>query len=164
MLPPGLTRYRDTKRAFSLALPDAWARNASADGMALVALETGEDTPFRANLVVTVEDVMEGTDLRSWQMAVDEVMPSALDDYLLLDLELTEVGGIPALRRLAHYLSEAGQALTMEQWAIAAGGRGYTLTATAHTLAYDSQADFFAFVAYSFRVAANASVPAGDAR
>ena len=55
-------RYRHPELGFELTLPDDSELRDDMDGMALVAVEPGEPSSgFRANLVVTVEEVASGT-------------------------------------------------------------------------------------------------------
>jgi hypothetical protein len=79
------------------------------------------------------------------------VLPRALGDYLLVDLERVEIDGHPGGRRLAHHVDEAGRALTLEQWFVLDGDRGWTLTATVDTLRYDELADTCATAAAGWR-------------
>lgn len=110
-------------------------------GVCAVALEPSEqDGAFRTNLVVTVSSV--DTDLESWQGAADDLLAEVLDDYRLLDLELVEVAGRPALRRLGHHRVD-GRGVTLEQWSTLVGTRGHTFTFTAGDLAYNTAADVF---------------------
>lgn len=133
---------------FTLPLPAGWDRAEDPrPGVAVVAAEPDSDLGFRANVVVTVDELPADMDLHSWQAATDTMLPRALEDYLLLDLEHTELGGRPVVRRLAHHLVSGSGAVTMEQWASTRDGWGYTLTASVATMAYDSLADGFAEIA-----------------
>jgi hypothetical protein len=105
---------------------------------------------FRGNLVLTC-DALGGLTFRDWQVASDQVLPTMLQDYVLVDLERIELDGRPGGRRLAHHVDQAARALTMEQWFVADGDRGWTLTATVETWSYDGLADELAEVAASWR-------------
>ena len=105
---------------------------------------------FRANAVLTCDDAT-GMSFRDWQVATDEVLPRALGDYLVVDLEKLQVDGCPGGRRLAHHVDDSGRALTMEQWFTLDGDRGWTLTATCETWAYDEVAEVFAALASTWR-------------
>lgn len=143
----GLVEYRHPL-GFTLPLPGGWERAEDPrPGVAVVAAEPTSDLGFRANVVVTVDDLPADMDLHSWQAATDTMLPRALQDYLLLDLEHAELGGRPVVRRLAHHLVVGSGAVTMEQWASTSGGTGYTLTASVATMGYDSLADGFAEIA-----------------
>jgi hypothetical protein len=113
-------------------------------------LDLDDPGRFRANLVLTCDDTTAMT-FRDWQAATDEVLPHVLDDYLLVDLERIELDGHPGGRRLAHHADAAGRALTMEQWFVLDGDRGWTLTATCETWSYDELAEAFAAVAEAWR-------------
>lgn len=105
---------------------------------------------FRGNLVLT-SDALGSLTFRDWQVASDQVLPTMLQDYVLVDLERIELDGRPGGRRLAHHVDQAARALTMEQWFVADGDRGWTLTATVETWFYDGLADELAEVAASWR-------------
>ncbi len=148
---PGLEVYSDVDAGFSLPLPRTWLRVERPEPpVALVALEPPHDG-FRASLVVTVEALPEGGDLERWQAGSDELLARTLTDYLLIDREHVQRDGrTVVVRRLAQYLHQDSVAVTVEQWAQTAAGRGYTLTATVATMAYDSLADLFDQVAGRF--------------
>ena len=112
-------------------------------------LDLDDPTRFRANLVLTCDDTTDMT-FRDWQVATDEVLPHVLDDYLLVDLERLELDGRPGGRRLAHHVDDAGRALTMEQWFVLDGDRGWTLTGTCETWSYDELAEAFAATAQTW--------------
>lgn len=138
---------------FAVAVPAEWTVQVDPEpGLALVALEGAPDPwGFRTNVVVTVEPLDAGMTLRAWQDGADLQLPEALRDYLPLDAEPVRVGEQAGLRRLAHHDAQ-GRAVTMEQWTVAAGRRGYTLTATVSTLAYPTAADQLADIGATFRV------------
>lgn len=115
---------------------------------------------FRANLVLTCDDA-SGMTFRDWQVATDELLPRTLDDYLLIDLEKLEIDGLPGGRRLAHHVDAAGRALTMEQWFTLDHDRGWSLTATVETWAYDELADGLAAVAGEWHPVSGGDADAG---
>ncbi|MGH8867256.1 MAG: hypothetical protein ACRDYU_04585 [Actinomycetes bacterium] len=145
--------YRHLRTGFAVSLPEGWDHvDDPQPGVALVALEPDRGTGFRANLVVTVDEVPDGVDLAGWQAGCDELLARTLVDYLLLDLHtVSNERGPAAVHRLAHHLVNDAEAVTMAQWAVLRGRTGLTLTASAATLAYDSLADTFAAVAGGFR-------------
>jgi hypothetical protein len=148
---PGIVVYRHPAGGFALPLPEQWERiEGPAPGVALVAVEPGEGERFRANVVVTVEELDGGIDLEGWQASTDEHLPGSLFDYLLLDRERMQLNGRDALRRLAHHARPETGSITMEQWAVLARGRGVTLTASCSTLEYDNLAGAFAGIAGEF--------------
>ena len=136
------------------ALPDGWDKLAQAPtGTVWAAVEPADaDDPrrFRANLVLTCDD-LGGLSFRDWQVGTDETLPRMLQDLLVVDLERLEIDGGPAGRRLAHHVDADGRALTMEQWFVQDGDRGWTLTGTAETWDYDAVADSWTDVAAAWR-------------
>lgn len=107
---------------------------------------------FRANVVLVREDLGD-LDFRAWQTAADEVMPSTLTDYLLLDLEHVEVAGRPGGRRLAHHVEPGGRAVVMEQWFTCQARTGYTVTTTVDVHRFDPLADLLAGIGASLEIA-----------
>lgn len=105
-----------------------------ANGVVLVSLQPATDG-FRANHVWTLDRLPADMDLRSWQLGNDQLLSLTLDEYVLLDLERTEVDGYDAVRRLACH-SVQGEAVTMTQLAFIFGGIGVTLTSTVSTMRY----------------------------
>lgn len=145
---PGIVVYRHPSAGFTLPLPEAWERlEGPSPGIALVALEPERGGRFRANVVVTVEELADGLDLEGWQASTDGHLPTALDGYLLLDRERTALNGRDVIRRLAHHARPETGSITMEQWALAVGRVGLTLTASTSTLDYDSVASLFGGIA-----------------
>ncbi len=157
----GLTGYVHPS-GFSMPVPPGWdTAEDPAPGVALVAAEP-DNGGFRANLVVTVDELPADLDLTSWQATVEPMLGTALHDYILIDAEETQVRGRPTFRRLAHHLVEKSGAVTMEQWAHTEGATGYTVTASVATLAYASLADLFAEVVDGWEPAPGSGHPAPD--
>jgi hypothetical protein len=156
----------DLPRFSPPAVPQGWDKvSRPRPGTVWTAVEPADlDRPdrFRANLVVTC-DALGGLTFRDWQVASDEVLPTMLQDYVLIDLERLEVDGRPGGRRLAHHVDQAARALTMEQWFVADDDRGWTLTATVETWSYDGLADELAELAAAWRPLTGplAGTPAG---
>ncbi|MFI9028253.1 hypothetical protein [Streptomyces sp. NPDC053560] len=139
----GLRPYDD--REFHLALPEHWETvEPPGPPVVLIAVEPGDGETFRANVVVTAEDI---TDAGQWQQAVGRALADHLQEYLLVDEEPAGDG----VRRLFHHILPEAGAVTAEQWSWAAGRRGFTVTASAATFDYDAKADLFAAVADGFR-------------
>ncbi|MGB5952988.1 MAG: hypothetical protein WBG57_10830 [Ornithinimicrobium sp.] len=90
---------------------------------------------FRANLVLTVVNNAELT-FGQWQRASDHLLPIALKDYELLDVQKVRLAGRPGGRRLARHLSTSGEVLVMQQWFTVCGHLGVTLTATCDVGSY----------------------------
>ncbi|MER7396122.1 hypothetical protein ABT381_11460 [Streptomyces sp. NPDC000151] len=139
-----LQPYED--REFNIALPEHWeAVESPGPPVALIAVEPGDGEAFRANVVVTAEDV---EDARQWQQAVGRALEDHLQEYLLVDEEPMGSG----TRRLFHHVLPEAGAITAEQWSWTTGRRGFTVTASAATFDYDAKADLFASVAGCFRL------------
>ena len=145
-----LAAYHHPTAGFTLPLPTGWERVEDTEGVALIAVEPDRYPWFRANLVVTIEQLPAGMDLGGWAEAGLGHLDRTLQGLLLLDLEQTEIGGRPTHRTLAHHTTEAG-AVTMEQWTLTGATLGYTVTASVGTLEYDDLADLFATMAAGFR-------------
>lgn len=146
-----LVEYTDPAAGFGVRLPEGWERADDTPGVALVTVEPDQGARFRSNVVVTTEQLPRDTTLEAWGQGSDELLDQVLHRYLRLDDEPVEIGGLPARRTLAHHTSEDGFAVTMEQWMLVTGGRGYTLTASVGTLDYNQTAEVFSAVAGSFR-------------
>lgn len=148
-----LSEHRHPRVPFAVALPTPW--KITVDPRADVALlgiaPEADAWGFRTNVVVTVDELDRGMTLRSWQGGANNLLPNVLVDYLLLDLEHVHVGDRAGVRRLAHH-NAGGRAVTMEQWATTATGRGYTLTVSVSTFAYPSLSDELNAIGLSFRV------------
>ena len=160
--PGPLVGYRHPN-GMTLPLPAGWEHvEDPRPDVALIAVEPaappGSGEPgFRPNLVVTVDQLPSGQDLEEWQAATEKMLPSMLTEYLPIDLERLEIGGVAAIRRLAHHRSQAGTSVTMEQWTTvvpAVGGAslaGWSLTASTATDAYAGLADLLAEMAGRWR-------------
>ena len=144
--------YRHPDTGCLVLVPPTWERLEDPQrGVALIAREPDDPAGFRANLVVTVDDLTADLDIDSWQEANDELLRKELRNYFLLDRERVEMSGRPVVRRLAHHAESDTGPVTMEQWAMVEGSTGYTLTASVATLSYDSLADVFSAIARRFR-------------
>lgn len=145
-----LASYRHPTAGFTVPLPRFWERVEDAEGVALIAIEPERPPWFRANLVVTIEQLGAGMDLSRWTEAGRGLLGQTLERPLLLDLDQVEIGGRPAQRTLMHHTTDAG-ALTMEQWTLTEATLGYTVTTSVGTLEYDDLADLFATMSAGFR-------------
>lgn len=144
--------YRHPGTGCVVPLPPGWQRlEDPPPGIAVIAREPEAPAGFRANLVVNVDELPDGLGLDGWQDESDRLLREELPSYYLLDREQIRLAGRPAVRRLAHHAGSDTGPVTMEQWAIAVGSTGFTLTASVATLAYDSLADVFAEIARQFR-------------
>ncbi len=135
---------------FSLELPPGTEVLDGFPAAALVAAEPFDPAAaFRANLVVTVEELVGADSVGAYTDASLAVQAAALVDFRLIDREPVTVGEDEGTRTLAHHDVD-GQAVVLEQWRLIAGNRGYTLTASCWTLDYDVLADVFATSAETF--------------
>jgi hypothetical protein len=144
--------FRHPALGFSIALPPGAEVLDDVPLAALVAVEPqSREDGFRASLVVTVEELraQDADDVERYADASIAALDAALTDFRLIDREPVPLDGAPAIRLLAHH-AVAGQAVTLEQWQLVAGGRGYTLTASCWTLDYDELAGAFAASAATF--------------
>jgi hypothetical protein len=147
--------YRHHAAGFSLSLPADWEpAEDPRPGVALVAVAP-EAAGFRANVVVTVEQLPPGLDLEAWQAGADDLLRDALTDYILIDRERMDLDGRDVIRRLAHHAGADNGAITLEQWAFVEGRRGFTLTGSVATPEYDGMADTFAEIAWGFHSGAD---------
>jgi len=153
MTTPALETYNGTE--YQLALPTHWERHVDQPGppVALLALEPdAEDDVFRANVVLTIENIDDG---ERWQETAGAALSEHLREYLLLDEERLPIADDDTVesgvRRLFHHHIPGSGAITGEQWAWVAGDRGFTLTASTATFDYDDKADLFAAIADRFR-------------
>lgn len=146
-------RYRHPDLGFELALPEGSEIREDLDGLALVAIEPADPSSgFRANLVVTVEEVSPGTAVEAYTEAALRSQGELLSSHRLIDLEPLEVGGRPATRTLAHH-AQARMAITIEQWRVVDDALAYTVTASCATLDYATTADGFREAAESLVLA-----------
>ncbi|WP_250445793.1 DUF1795 domain-containing protein [Actinotalea sp. C106] len=141
---PGWTRREAADGRLSLEVPPGWeVVEAPSPGVALVVVEPQDGTEFRSNLVLTVGELPPTMTFRDWQAGNDELLGSSLQEYLLVDLEHTEVGGLPAVRRLAHHTAPPDLPVTLQQWAVLVDGQGVTLSATTTDLGFGRLAPVF---------------------
>lgn len=148
-----LALYRDSDEGFAIPAPRDWLmRESTQDTVAVIFVAPESDDEFRPNIVVTVDDLEPGQTLEQWQEFVDSVSPQMLDQYVLIDNEITEHDGYSVYRRLAHHANPDGTALTTEQWATVRGSKGYTVTTTAATMDLKQSAGLFAAIAQGFHI------------
>jgi hypothetical protein len=133
-----LENYRHSSAAFELPLPRDWERAENVQGCALVAVEPPREDPhFRANVVVTIEQLPEGTDLEPWADRSLGALGESLNRLRVIDLDTTEVGGLPARRALTHYLHGQFGGVNLEQWSLVQGGLGFVVSCSTAALEYD---------------------------
>ncbi len=137
-----LEPYRDDVDGFGLLLPREWDQvDPPAKEVRLVAVEPLTDQGFRTNVVVTVDDLPDGISLGGWQDGNDQLMPTMMDAWQLLDRctdtrEAADGARQVVVRRLGHHSVQGGVPVTMRQLAVIQGGRGLTLTTSIWTPAY----------------------------
>lgn len=95
---------------------------------------------FRSSLAHTVAAVGD-IGLREWVSTTEGLLENLLPGYLLIDLQRLGIDGVTGGRRLAHHRGPNGEALVTEQWFVAVGGQGHTLTATVETHRYPALTD-----------------------
>jgi len=151
-----------------LAVPARWELSEDArPGVLLVAVAPepaarfGQQRPdasgtgFRANLVVTCEELPAGLDLAAWQAVTAQMLPSALDEYASVSVDTGRIDGMPVVHRVAHHRSKAGTNVTMDQWAAVVPGPdtalGWSLTATVATRVHPHRVALLSRVAASWR-------------
>ncbi|MDP8943607.1 MAG: DUF1795 domain-containing protein [Actinomycetota bacterium] len=107
---------------------------------------------FRANLVVTVEEVRAGTDVERYTDDALATQERSLAAFRLIDRAPATFATGEGTRTLGHHNVD-GMAVTIEQWRLIAGGLGYTVTASSWTLDYADLADALFAAAESLRTA-----------
>lgn len=120
-------------------LPSGWTQTRSA-AQASVTAEGPRALARRPRLTGTLEHVEESA-LQGWWAELDEILPQALDQFLLLDAGPSEVAGRPGLRRLVHYSGVGGAPTVLEQWAAEAAGLRVVVMATIAPRSYDGLCD-----------------------
>jgi hypothetical protein len=133
-----LDTYRHPSGGFTLPLPAGWATEENVHGCALICAEPArEDEHFRANVVVTVEELAEGTALRGWAERSLDALRDSLDRLRVIDLDETEIDAVRAHRALTHYLHDRFGGVNLEQWSLLHGSRGYVVSCSTAALEYD---------------------------
>jgi len=100
-------------------------------------------------LIVTVEDLLEGTGADELTDAGLEALAQELSAFHVLDRSFTQIGGEAAVRTFAHHVAD-GRGMALEQWRLADGDSGLTISASCPTLDYPSAADGLVASAESF--------------
>jgi hypothetical protein len=145
--------HRHGGDGFELPLPVGWEFYENVEGCALVAREPPrDDAHLRANVVVTVERLVEGESLDAWAERSLGALAESLHRHRLLDLEAVEVGGRPARRALGHYVNRAYGGVCVEQWLVGAGELGYVVSCTTAALEYDDVFELMHAIADGLRV------------
>lgn len=148
-----LAPYRHPTLGFTIPLPTAWERLENTAGAAVIAVEPAHDGWFRANVVVTAEKLPGDMGLPAWSDAAATLLPESLVRYWPIHAADVTLAGRPARHTVGHHTVEEKFAVTMTQWALVAGGLGYTVTGSVGTLDHDQFADPLALMAAGFRPA-----------
>jgi hypothetical protein len=142
--------YRHPTAGFSVALPPGWELAEDPEpGIAMVAIEPAGRSPFRTNVVVTIEALPAGADLERWRARTESALARGLRSYVLLDVEMSERDGHGILHRLASHVREDRGPITVEQWTVIDGERALTLTASAGAARYVGLVALFAEIGSS---------------
>lgn len=147
-----MSEVRHPSGLFTIDVPADWETAFDVEDVALVVVDPVDDFGFQPNLVVTVEHPEEPLDVDRWFSAQPEVLAAVLEDARLLDLEVTELSGQPAMRLLVHHFVD-GAPVTVEQWTALVGGLGWFVSGSVASLSYDHLADRFRDAAHSMRIA-----------
>jgi hypothetical protein len=150
-----LVTHRHPELGFSIDLPPDIEVHEDVPHVALVAIERADVVPegtFRANLNVVVETGPPGMDLDAYVEGSLERQRGSMAGFRLIDREETTVGGVPAVRTLAHYRGSDVLGVVVEQWRLIARGLGWVVTVSADAIGYADRADAFAASAESLRV------------
>jgi hypothetical protein len=123
---------------FRLDLPEGYEARSDAGALALIAVEPGPPpvSGFRANLVVTVEEVSDGTAVEDYTESSLRGQSELLSAHRVIDVE----SGADRTRTLAHHAQDT-LAVTIEQWRVVSRTLAYTVTASCATLDYAAVAD-----------------------
>lgn len=123
---------------FELALPDSWVVDDSARGVGVIVVRDGEPGAegFYSNVTIAAAD-LEDRDSNVESCLADQSEMEAefvarLRDYRLLFLGLDAFGlpKIPAVMRVACYVTREGVAVMMHQYAFRRPGVEYSVTFT----------------------------------
>ena len=142
--------HRHAGLAFEIAPPAGFEVEEDLEDVALLARATASPRGFHPNLVVTVEPVDPRADVAAYTDASLDVQARALAAWRLIDRAAATLAGGPGTRTLGHHVVDE-HAVTLEQWRLTAGGRGYTVSASCATLDYPALADELSAAAESLR-------------
>lgn len=120
----------------ALAIPEAWEIYApGADDLLLAAWEPKDAHARPCAVSVTHERLSLELSLGQWQQGAERIMAATFVDYQVLDLRLRP-GGVWQAYRLARYAAAPGDPVTMEQWMLAIGQSGLTLSVVGASIDY----------------------------
>lgn len=148
-----LESYRHTQAGFELPIPVGWERTEEIPACALVTAEPPRDDPhLRANVIVTLEPLLEGEDLEVWTRRSLDALAESLERHRLIDLTELELDGRPAMRALSHYLHAEHGGACLEQWLVQHRGLGVVVSCTTAALEYDDLFEFMHAIAEGLRL------------
>jgi hypothetical protein len=135
---PELETYRHWSAGFQLPLPPEWEPTENVQGCALVAVEPPREDPhFRANVVVTIEQLEKDAQLETWTDRSLAALRESLDRLRVIDLDSTQIDALPARRTLTHYLHAQFGGINLEQWSLVQSGLGLVVSCSTGALEYD---------------------------
>ena len=146
-----MPEYRHATGAFQVNLPDGWRADESIDNCALVAVDPIDDFGFHANIVVTVEEVLDAADRVAMFPDHIRAVREGLTSTRIIDAASAQVSGFPAQRVLLHH-ETPGDAITLEQWFLPVGRYAWYLSASVASLSYDYVADVLHDIVASFEL------------
>ncbi|QSB15438.1 hypothetical protein JQS43_03510 [Natronosporangium hydrolyticum] len=147
-----MVQYKHPRAGFSVPVPREWERAVdTAEVPLIVAAPPDPPWRFRANLIVTVDQLGPEVTVAARHAANIEGLHRALTRFRLLDQEESRLRGCPLLRTLGHHAAEAG-AVTFEQWIYIGEEHCFALTASVGTLEYPAYREIFAAMVYEFRL------------
>ena len=130
--------YRHSVVGFEIPLPTGWKLSEEQDGCALVAVEPPREEPhLRASVVVTIEAPAVEQTFDEWTERSVTALQDSLNRLRIIDDEPVEIAGAPARRVLSHYVHPQFGGVNLEQWLLAHGGLGYTISCSSAALEYD---------------------------
>jgi hypothetical protein len=77
-----------------------------------------------------------------------------MEEFRVLDRDALELGDVPAVRTLAHYVGGEALAVVVEQWRLIARGLGWVVSASSDAISYADKGEIMAACAETFRVEA----------
>lgn len=145
-----MRRYRHPETGFAFDLPDGM--EVVVELPSTVVLEPAEEWSLQPTCVVTAEPGPGDLGLEAWVDSGWHIQQERLVAPRLIDRQPAEVAGAPAVRTLSHHVIRA-HAVTLEQWWLLDGTRGWALSASCATLDYDRVADSFEVLVSGFEPA-----------
>jgi hypothetical protein len=152
-----LQPYRHSELGFTIDLPPDIEVHDDLPHVAVLALERADVLPegaFRASISVVAEDGPPGLDLDGYVERSLAVQEQSMEEFRVLDRDSLELGDVPAVRTLAHYVGGEALAVVVEQWRLIARGLGWVVSASSDAISYADKGEIMAACAETFRVEA----------